>query len=448
MMSNDLSQKLTPLRRDERGQIAILMLLVLPVIFLLFALALDAGVWFLDHRIAQNQVDAAVLAAIRYLPAEPGSDGYINTQNAVNTWLVKNGSGPEELCEDAADPYPQFSDTIPTAGDGRYDFLRVCVQRQSSGIFSGLAGINFITVSAVASARIGPVGGANVMPWALVPSETTCSTPGELCKTDYDGDGDLEPCGFFPPAPVGDPLGLCPWGMDDDKLWVFKESTFLTPGNFSPIQACGIGAFQYQKCIEGSEVSGFYEEGETVQVGTQTGNIGIVTKLGLDARYDAREGVDGDGNYECDIKSTPDLITGLDPDGKARAKATFAPGFSVDQGPETYNYRSPCEYRLIAVPIIDHFPPGGASEDVLVIGVATFGIAGWDRTPVYGDDRGTPTQPCAPPPPGPPQPPDTYYTCGMVWGYFIGDVQPPEVLLTQITDSGNPFAPLAMALIE
>ena len=54
---------------------------------------LDAGVWVLDHRLAQNQVDAAALAAIGYLPAEPGSDGYIKAQNAVNTWLVKNGSG-------------------------------------------------------------------------------------------------------------------------------------------------------------------------------------------------------------------------------------------------------------------------------------------------------------------------------------------------------------------
>ena len=34
------------LRRNEDGQMAILMVLVLPVVFLLFALALDAGVWF------------------------------------------------------------------------------------------------------------------------------------------------------------------------------------------------------------------------------------------------------------------------------------------------------------------------------------------------------------------------------------------------------------------
>ena len=49
------------------------MVMVLPVIFLLFALAFDAGLWFLDHRMAQNQADAAVLAAVQHLPdADPG----------------------------------------------------------------------------------------------------------------------------------------------------------------------------------------------------------------------------------------------------------------------------------------------------------------------------------------------------------------------------------------
>ena len=77
------------LRRHEDGQIGILMVMILPVIFLIFALALDAGVWFLDHRLAQNQVDAAALAAVQRLPV-------INTAQATETaekWLVKNGSG-------------------------------------------------------------------------------------------------------------------------------------------------------------------------------------------------------------------------------------------------------------------------------------------------------------------------------------------------------------------
>ena len=54
---------------DESGAMAFLMLLTMPVIFIFFALALDAGVWYFDHRIAQNQADAAALAAVQHLPA-------------------------------------------------------------------------------------------------------------------------------------------------------------------------------------------------------------------------------------------------------------------------------------------------------------------------------------------------------------------------------------------
>ena len=74
-MSNHLSSQLAALRPNERGQVAILMVMVLPAIFLFFALALDAGLWFLDHRIAQNQADAAVLAAVQHLPASDVGPG-------------------------------------------------------------------------------------------------------------------------------------------------------------------------------------------------------------------------------------------------------------------------------------------------------------------------------------------------------------------------------------
>ena len=141
-------------RRNESGQIAILMVMVLPVIFLMFALALDAGIWYLDHRIAQNQVDASVLAAVQQLPAS-------NTGQATVTakkWLVKNGSGPEDLCKPDEDgPFPQYSDRYPATPDGLMDTVRVCVRRQSPSIFAGLAGLDFIYISAVAGATA--VGG-------------------------------------------------------------------------------------------------------------------------------------------------------------------------------------------------------------------------------------------------------------------------------------------------
>ena len=133
------------LRREEAGQIAIMMVLTIPVMFMFMALALDAGVWAVDHRMAQNQVDAAALAAAQSLPVQDTA--------RVGTWLAKNGSGPEDLCvPDGNGPYPQYLDRYPSGGDGRIDTVRVCVRRKSHGIFSNLSGISFVWISAAAGA--------------------------------------------------------------------------------------------------------------------------------------------------------------------------------------------------------------------------------------------------------------------------------------------------------
>ena len=57
---------------------AIAMILSLIGVLTLFALALDAGLWFFDHRTAQNQADAAALAAAQYLPSADTSQATAN----------------------------------------------------------------------------------------------------------------------------------------------------------------------------------------------------------------------------------------------------------------------------------------------------------------------------------------------------------------------------------
>jgi len=93
MMANYLPRQVAALRRDEGGQVIILMALTLPAIFLIMAWVLNAGYWAVDHRLAQNQADAAVLAAVQYLPAAPADQNYFDAMDAVDTWLTKNGSG-------------------------------------------------------------------------------------------------------------------------------------------------------------------------------------------------------------------------------------------------------------------------------------------------------------------------------------------------------------------
>ena len=61
-------------------------------------------------------------------------------------------------------------------------------------------------------------------------------------------------------------------------------------------------------------------------------------------------------------------LWGLDPDGKAPVRAMFA-GDPI------------CEYRLVAIPIIESFPSSGTSEDIMALGMDTLAIAKWDRIP-------------------------------------------------------------------
>jgi hypothetical protein len=222
--------------------------------------------------------------------------------------------------------------------------------------------------------------------------------------------------------PPGDEL--CPWGLSEDKLYAFKVSGTITPGNFGAIAACGNGATNYRNCINGEQHSGFYEEGEEVHVGPQTGNLGQNTHAGLAERY-ADEAASG---YPCDIAATPDPVTGMDPDGREEAY-------------ERYVNSTGCEHRLVLIAVIEEFPTGH-SDSIHVLGVSTFAIVRWDRQAPWGNAEGTTEDACGEAAGG------SGFQCGMVWGFLMKDAFPPEFLLDQIGDTDNPFAPLLVALTE
>jgi len=158
MLFKYLTRQVTTVGRDEGGQMAFMMVLTLPVVLIFFTLALDAGIWYFDHRMAQNQADAAALAAVQLLPDTDILEGS-PAHKAVIKWLQYNGSNPGQLssCPEST-PAPDFVvrpglEYSDLGGDGQFDSVRVCVRRQSPGIFSQLVGIPFVNVSAAAMAR-------------------------------------------------------------------------------------------------------------------------------------------------------------------------------------------------------------------------------------------------------------------------------------------------------
>ena len=117
---------------------AITLVLTLLFVFPLFALTFDAGVWFFDQRVAQDQAEAAALAAAQHLP---DSDTTAAAAPA-DASLAENGT------HSGARSCLQFEDRN---GDGAYETVRVCVTRDFAGVFSSLSGLSFVTISAASS---------------------------------------------------------------------------------------------------------------------------------------------------------------------------------------------------------------------------------------------------------------------------------------------------------
>jgi hypothetical protein len=434
--------------------------LTLAAVFSVFALGFDAGLWALDHRTAQNQADAAALAAVQHLP---NADTAAATA-AVGSWLAKNNSGLADLSPCPLPPpgsvlagvpsigvSPVYFDLHPLAApNGLWDTVRVCVRRQSPAVFSLLSAMpdcdlalpgnqGCVWVSAAATARVGPAS-TKVMPWGIVPPDPTCVIPGEECQDQFGAD-----CGHFPlpTDPPNDP-DQCPWGLDLDRLYPFKvdASGSPTPGNFGGISACGGGASDYRDCVSGAATSTeFFSAGAIVNVETAPGSGGGNTCNALAARYDNEVPPGGQCSgvnppYPCDVEATPVDPTGLDPDGRD----TAAIRFGVWPDPLTGLTQSGCERRLVVLPVIKSFPPAGASAAIEVLGTASFGIAKWDRRGPWGTDKGTAAAACGPAAAG--------FGCGMVWGYLFADARPPDFLLEGISDTVDPLAPLLEVLIE
>lgn len=407
----DLLRRMSAIARRDEGQTAWGFLLGIIVIFMFFAVAFDAGLWVFDHRTAQNQAESAALAAAQELPASDTTEARAKAEQ----WLARNGVDP--TTEGCSPDWITFTDVT---GEGEYDQARVCLSRSSSAVFAALSQVTDAEVSASATALIGRTSVAQVMPWAVVPPDPDCDT-GETCEYDENGDGD-----FTDPGECRDDFDDCPWGINPDNLFAFKSGG---GGNTGIIDACGNGANGYKACISGENASGFFEEGTEVVVGLQGGNLGANTNSALTDRYDEEADL---GGWICDVAATPDPLTGYDPDGRAEAYQRFdtAP-------PERF-----CRERLVLVPIIASMPPqGGGSASLEVLGVATFGIASWNRSN-NKDAYGTTADECSI------STDDSGFGCGMVWGYLMENLQPPDVLLQRITNSDNPFAPLLIALVE
>jgi len=287
--------------------------------------------------------------------------------------------------------------------------------------------VPFAWVSASATAVAGPADGSNVMPWAVVARDPDCNAAGDTCNPG-DGGG---PCPFEDAA---NPQNACPFGLRSDVVYTFKQGN---GGNTGIIRVCGSGGSSYRDCLSGASSSGFYAVGDSVFIDTQPGTISNATDNGLSSRLLASAWA-SPGRTNCDVVSSPALmntsIPGLDQAGKNAATATFANNAAHPE----------CRYRLVPIPILHDLPANGQTATT-VIGVASFGVANWDRTNGAGKTMAATAGNAACHSVQVSQLGPNDFVCGDAWGYLFTGVTPPQALLERI-GGNNPFAPILIAL--
>ena len=123
-------------KRNERGQALVLMVVFVVSLLGMAALVLDVGSWYRAKRNLQATADAAALAGAQALPDTPADASGLASQYATK-------NAPDLASAD----YSVSSNVVPN------DRLTVHVTRPSPGFFAKLFGVDSVQVGATAAAQ-------------------------------------------------------------------------------------------------------------------------------------------------------------------------------------------------------------------------------------------------------------------------------------------------------
>ena len=194
--------------RHERGQMLVLFaVLVVPVSFLLAAIAVDTSVWQSERRGAQKDADLASLAGalelIEPVPQPAQAEAEARDSLITNDEAGNGGSEASNVLNVTVD-----NSCFPT--DSRPDAVEVDVEHDSQSFFSSIFGIS---VAPDIGAHAKACAGAAQAPKNLIPVETDVTMPlcfvdgapqlGEVCPLEFGAD-DANPRGIIDLQAPGD----------------------------------------------------------------------------------------------------------------------------------------------------------------------------------------------------------------------------------------------------
>ena len=321
---------------NEKGQVLVLMVLAMTVVFVVGAIAVDIGLWLSERRGSQTDADFLALSGAWELLDPAATVAEVNT--AVDHSLLANDGELNLTLQNPPD--------VDMAGR----CVSVDVDHDSSAVFFSIFGLLAPEIGAHAKACAGPVSGGNLIPFEIDNDTAPCFTNEEpnfatLCPLELGAQGE-NPRGMLD---LEAPDDFCSNDTGDGDIQQLIEFGTDGPCLINTSGSCP-GAHEWIDCAA-----------------TQTGNPKKVLD-GTQARLERDGMCDGpDANTWDDFDETVILVA-PDPDDPLQ---NIYSARDCDPDPDVTQI-SP---RLVTIIVFEEYPTQN-NTPYPIIGLAGFYIAG------------------------------------------------------------------------
>jgi len=263
--------------RFRKGQIMVIMTLVMPTLLAAVGLSTDIGVLYFNWMRLQKAADAAALAGAGQLTGDSSTtdNSYVTAcaqlyacQNGIN--VTPSGTCPNntQTCK------PSGSDTFTVTPASDEKSVTVTAKRTVSYFFLQMIGLKQGGVAVHATAGILPTSGACGLAPLGLPCKQSCNGKGCYGQGNTAGQGD---------ATCGGAYTFNTSNLDSGTQVQLKSDRSVTgvPGNWDPLALGGNGASRYRSNI-GYGYNGTITPGDWLT--TEPGNIVGPTAQGFSDR--------------------------------------------------------------------------------------------------------------------------------------------------------------------
>jgi hypothetical protein len=356
---NLVTRRLRQISRDERGQMLILVaMLIVPISIALGAVAVDTTLWQSERRGAQKDADASALAGAWELLATDPSE--VDATNAATEYADINDEA------DNADVYSIEVDASCFDGGDRLDSVKVRIRHQSRTFFGSAFGIDVPDIGAYARACAGSVISTTGLRPYGIESEPRCLSDG-TCVASPDED-----CFVFDPELGYNVPKFGEWcQLDDGSLDPSTSQRGLLDLEDSG-QTCSDGGGRGQDIAENIRDG----SGATCSIGDEVYSA-PGAQPGIDLVQGMRQLLAGNGDppvadgEDCDKRPWGNN-SGIDDFDEVVERIDGGVGPSPDA---VYQLRDCLSPRIINLIVVNHFPRT-PSETGTVRAFASFYVLG------------------------------------------------------------------------